>query len=308
MIDEISHIDITELLNFNGAEIKFVYADPERADAGSENIHQEPGSEPSPELDAQANLLRGLLHEFKSLADRACDTALREAQHSAQVEELAGAELTSLRFQLKEKNEALDARDRALREREACAKEKIESLETVLRDKDTQLENCHTRSRELLGEIDGLNLRLNEAATAIKQAETRFRDFAERQQGKITELQEEVKVKEESLQGKDAALSQLDAESRATIRALETRLQTANLNLETKEAELREKEAALQVAASCEKTVAQLMQQLAAESRKLMAELREKNQLVSDLENKPYRPFDNATAWNNGAPLQERLL
>ena len=308
MFDESTQIDVTELLNFNEAEIKFVYPDAERAEARGESTPPEPGSEPPLELDAQANLLRGLLHEIKSLTDRACDTAVREAQRSAQVEEMAGVELINLRLQLKEKNEALDARDRALREREALAKEKIESLQIISRDKDAQLENCHTRSRGLLGEIDGLNLRLNDAATAMKQAESRFRDFAEHQQGTMSELRDEVKAMEDSLQGKDAALRQLDEESRMAIGALERRLQTANANLETKEAELREKAAALQAAASCEQTVAQMMQQLAAESQTIMAELREKDQLVSEIENKLYRPFDNGSLWNNGAAVQERLL
>jgi hypothetical protein len=308
MFDETMHIDVTQLLNFNEAEIKFVYTEPERADAGSEDMRHESGSEPSVELDAQANLLRGLLHEFKSLADRACDTAVREAQHSAQVQELAQAELISLRLQLKEKHDALDARDRALREREAIAKEKIESLEAILRDKDGQLENCLARSGGLLSEIDGLNLRLNEAATAMKQAETRFREFAEHQLGKITELQDEVKAKEDAVQGKDAALRQLDEESRLAIGSLERRLQTADADLQAKATELREKEAALQAAASREQSAAQLMQQLAAESQILLAELRERNQLVSDLENKSCRSFDNGIPWNNGDAVQERLL
>ena len=307
MFDESIHIDVTELLYFNDAEIKFVYTEAEKAKARGENTQPELGLAPPRELDTQANLLRGLLHEIKSLTDRACDTAVREAQHSAQVEEMAGVELINLRLQLKEKNEALDARDRALREREALAMEKIESLQIILRDKDVQLENCHTRSRGLVGEIDGLNLRLNEAATAMQQAETRFRDFAEHQQGKMIELRDEVTAMEDLLQGKDAALRQLDEESRMTIGALERRLQTANNNLEAKEAELREKEAALQAAASCEHTVAQLMQQLAAESQTIMAELREKDQLVSEIENKMYRHFDNGILWN-GAAVQERLL
>lgn len=308
MFDESMHIDVTELLYFNEAEIKCVYTEAEKAKARGECTQAEPGLAPPPELDAQANLLRGLLHEIKSLTDRACDTAVRKAQHSAQVEEMAEVELINLRLQLKEKNEALDARDRALREREALAMEKIESLQIISRDKDAQLENCHTRSRGLLGEIDGLNLRLNEAATAMKQAESRFRDFAEHQQGKMTELRDEVKAMEDSLQGKDAALRQLDEESRMAIDALERRLQTISANLETKEAELREKEAALQAAASCEHTVAQMMQQLAAESQTIMAELREKDQLVSEMENKMYRAFDNGILWSNGAAEQERLL
>jgi len=178
----------------------------------------------------------------------------------------------------------------------------------MLRDKDAQLDNCQARSRGLLGEIDGLNLRLNDAATAIKQAETRFREFAEHQQSKITELQEEIKAREELIQGKDAALRQLNTESRASITALERRLQTVGANLESKEAELRKNQAALQAAASGERNVAQLIQELAAESQTLMAELRAKHQLVAGLENTTPRPSENGIAWNDGAAALECLL
>ena len=57
----------------------------------------------------------------------------------------------------------------------------------------------------------------------MKQAESRFRDFAEHQQGKMNELRDGVKAMEDSLQGKDAALRQLDEESRMAIGALERR-------------------------------------------------------------------------------------
>jgi hypothetical protein len=304
MFDETTQIEVSGTFTFNEAEIESVNNNAERSDDSSENSRQDAGAEPSLSIDVQANLLRELFHEFKSLADRACDTALREAQHSAQVEELAGAELINLRLQLKEKDEAIESRDRAQRERDAVAKEKIDSLENILRDKDAQLENCHGRSRALLGEIDGLNVRLNEAATAMKLAEIRFRDFAEHQQGAISELRNEVVAKENLLQLKDVALRRMDEGSRVTIRALETQLQIAKANLETKEGELRESETALQTLAAREETVTQLMEQLAAESQNLMAELREKNLLVSGLESKMHRSCDNGIAGNNGASVQ----
>jgi chromosome segregation ATPase len=250
----------------------------------------------SPDLASQANVLFRLIRDFKSLADRACDAAIREAEHSSKIEEMAGAEMTSLRLQLRDKIEALDARDRAMRDSEALANEKIAALETALREKEEQLENCQARSRALLGEMDSLNLRLNEAAGAMKQAEARFREFAEHQQVKIGFLCQEIKNKDTLLQSKDVALKQLDEESRLTVSALETRLQAIYAILETKDAELREKESALETTVAHEKTVAQLMQQLAVESQALMTELGEKNELVAELESKAYRSFDNGFA------------
>jgi chromosome segregation ATPase len=290
------------------AKIEPVIARREAGDRGMANNEIHAGASSRVELGAQANLLFGLIRDFKLMADRACVAALREARHSSKLEEMAGAELTSLRIQLREKVEALEERDHALREREAFAQETINALETTLRDKEEQLQDCHARSRALLGEIDGLNLRLNEAANAMKQSEARFRDFADHQQGKISFLCQELKSKDNLLQAKDAALKQLDDASRSTIESLEARLQAIGAILETKDAELREKESALEATAGHERTVAQLMQQLALESQALMAELWEKNELVAELENKTHRSFDEGFMIDETSAVQERLL
>jgi chromosome segregation ATPase len=221
---------------------------------------------------------------------------------------MAGAELISLRLQLKEKTEALDARDRALREREAIAKEKIEALEAALREKEEQIEGCQRRAQALLGEIDGLNGHLTEVASGMKQAEARFRDFAEQQQGRISFLCQELKVKEGLLQAKEDAMRQLEDESSLAISSLKDRLRASDSVLQTKEAELRDKRAALEANAANEKMFAQLMQELAAQSQALMAELSEKSELVSELENKTYRSFDNGIAFEQNGTVQERLL
>jgi vacuolar-type H+-ATPase subunit I/STV1 len=142
----------------------------------------------------------------------------------------------------------------------------------------------------------------------MKQAEARFRDFAEHQQGKISFLCQELKTKDHLLQAKDDALRQLDDESRSVISSLENRLQAIDAILQIKDAELREQQSALETNATREKTFAQLMQQLAVESEALMAELWEKNELVTELENKTYRSFDNGIALEQSGTVQERLL
>ncbi len=275
--------------------------DREKFRSASDGIEPNTGPQPSLELTAQATLLREMLQQCKSLTERACDTAVREARRSAEVEELAGAELISARLLLTEKDQALSARDRTLCEQEAASKEKIDSLQTLLRDKELQLESCQTRSRAMLEEIDGLNLRLDEAASAMKQAETRFREFAEHQESKIYELRGEIKAKDDSLQGKETALRQLEEQSRVAILALERLLQNANIDLENKAAELREKEAALRAVADRDEAVTKLLRQLAEESQKLMTELREKNQLIAEMEHKTHQSFDpNIIACHNG--------
>ena len=308
MFEESTHTEFKDSPNFKAVGGESDSKDSRNVDSASDNIRPAPGSEPSFQLDAQANLLRELIQKCKSLTERACDNAIRQARHSAHVEEMAGAELISARLQLKEKDEALSARDRALCESEALNREKIQSLENLLSDKELQLGNCQTRTKSLLEEIDGLNLRLNEAATAMKQAENRFREFAEHQESKIYELRGEIKAKDDLLQGREAALRQLEEQSRVAIRALERLLQNANIDLENKKSELREKEAALQLVANRDEAVTKLLQQLADESQKLMAELQEKNQLISELEDKSCHAFDQGAAYNSVVASQERLL
>jgi chromosome segregation ATPase len=308
MFEENAPFEIAEPPTVDATKIEPSSANGNAAASTKAESQPQVGWKSHRELDSQANLLFGLIRDFKLLADRACDAAVREARHGAMLKEVASAELTSLRLQLKEKTEALDERDRTLREREAIAQAKIDSLEIALHDKEEKLEDCQTRARALLGEIDGLTLRLSDATSAMKQAEARFRDFAEQQQGKISFLCQELKSKDNLLQAKEDALSQLDDESRSAISSLENRLQAIDAILDSKDAELREKQSVLDTKAAHEKTFAQLMQQLAVESEALMAELWEKNELVSELENKTYSSFENGFPLEQSDAVQERLL
>jgi chromosome segregation ATPase len=308
MFEENAPFEIAEVPTVNETKIEPTSANGDAAGNSKADSQHQVGSKSHHELDSQANLLFGLIRDFKLLADRACDAAVREARHAATLKEVASAELTSLRLQLKEKTEALDERDRTLRERQATAKAKIDSLEIALQDKEEQFENCQTRARALLDEIEGLTVRLSEATSAMKQAEGRFRDFAEQQQGKISFLCQEMRSKDNSLQAKDDALRQLDDESRSAISSLENRLQAIDAILETKDAELREKQSVLDTKAAHENTFVQLMQQLAVESQALMAELWEKNELVSELENKTYHSFENGFPLEQNGTVQEPLL
>jgi chromosome segregation ATPase len=309
MFEENALFEISEIPAVNERKIEPVALDDANAGASKTESRHQIGTKSHHELSSKANLFFGLIRDFKLLADRACDAAVRESRHSSKLEEMASAELTSLRLQLKEKLEALDARDHALREREALAKEKIESLETALRQKEEQLANCQTRAGALLGEMEGLTARLNDAASAMKQAEARFRDFAEQQQGKISFLCQELKSKDNLLQAKEEAMRQLDDESRLTISSLEDRLQAIDSILQIKDAELREKQSALETTAAHERAFAQLMQELTVQSEALMAELWEKNALVSELENKTYPSLDdNGFVLDQSDTVQERLL
>jgi hypothetical protein len=289
MFDENALVEISEsVTRIEQAEARAAHPAPNKVN----------GSQPPPdryrEVDSKVNLLFRLIRDLKALANRACEAAVRESARATKVEETAAAEVTSLRLQLKEKSEALDARDRAFREQQTLSQEKIDHLEAVVREKEEQIEGCHDRARSLLTEIDNLQARLNEVAGGMRQAEARFREFAEQQQGRIAFLTEELEIKEGLLQVKEEAMQQLVEESRVSIGLLEERLQAVDAVLQVKDAELREQQAALKSNAVNEKILAQLMQDLTVQSQALMAELCEKNDLVAGLETRSHLALESA--------------
>ncbi len=98
------------------------------------------------------------------------------------------AELISLRFQLKEVRQALETSERSLAEQEDAAADTIQSLESLLREKDTLLKNGQAREREILLEITELDRRLAEAAESAERRQRCFREFAQHQQNKLAQL------------------------------------------------------------------------------------------------------------------------
>jgi chromosome segregation ATPase len=301
MFDENALFEISEFIKIEQDETRAAH----RAASKANGSHRAP-AEQYREVDSKVNLLFRLIRDLKALANRACEAAVRESARATKAEETAAAELTGLRLQLKERSEALDARDRALREHETISHEKIGRLEAAVREKEEQIEGCHNRARALLAEIDSLQARLNEVAGGMRQAEARFRELAEQQQARINFLNEELEIKEGLLQAKEEAMRQLVEESRGAISSLEERLQAVDAVLEIKDAELREQQAALQANAANEKILAQLMQDLTVQSQALMAELSETNDLISELENRSHMELENGLKMM-GNELQEPL-
>jgi chromosome segregation ATPase len=307
MFEENALFEIAEVLNVDGIDSPAAAARGDAQGASTDPRHQ-PASASPQGLDSQASIFFGLIQDYKLLADRACEAAVREARHAAQIEEMAAAEITSLRLQLKEKIEALESRDRTLREREVIAKETIDGLEAALRDKEEQIATCQSRARALLGEIEGLNKRLSDIASGMNQAEARFRDFAGQQQGTINFLYQELKTKENLLQANEEVMRQLEDQARFALTSLEEKLQTMDATLQIKEAELREKQSALEMNAANDKILERFMQELTVQSQALMAELSEKKEVVAKLENNMHRSFESGFAIEQNGTVQERLL
>jgi chromosome segregation ATPase len=249
------------------------------------------------DIQTHANRLFKLLNELRSITERACDAALREAESADNIEETLKAEITSLRVQLKQKDEFVEAAEAALAGLEVTASAKLADLESRIQDKDQQLGARDIQLQHLTSEKNSLVSRAKEAEFAVKNAQSQARQFTERLEAELADLRQQVGKREESLEARESALNQVEGDLRASIQNLQFRLQDTEVNLAKRDRELKEKENVIQAAAVREREIGKLIQRLSSECEKLTQEVCEKGLLIAQLEDKTRQSTNGGKAW-----------
>ena len=260
------------------------------------------GGPNGPDIASQADQLLELINELKSITDRACDAAVRGSECAELIEESKGTEVANLQIRLKEKEEALAARDAALRERDEKSSAKIQDLEIQLRERQTRLE-----VREI--EVEDLKANLRDMTTRLHYAESQAQEGSGRMQAEMTELARQLKVTQSELEAKDHQLRHANGDLKVKNQDLEVRLQDLESQLQGREAELKEKEDLIQAAAAREVGIGKLISRLSEECRKLGAELNEKSLIVAQLEKKQRHFIGDGAVWKKvlGRMKEEEL-
>jgi chromosome segregation ATPase len=253
------------------------------------------------DIESHANRLFHLLNELRSITERACDAALREAECADTMEEAMKAEITDLRGQLTQKDEFLQATETALADLEESANARLAQLESRIQDKDIELGERDTKMLHLASERDQLVKRSKEAELAAKQAESQARQFTERLEAEFSELKLQVTKREESLAARESTLNELEGDLRQSIQELQSQLQDTEGKLAKREKELKEKESVIQAAAVREREIGKLIQRLSSECDKLTAEVCEKGLTIAQLE-------DKARQFGNGGKVWKKVL
>jgi len=248
------------------------------------------GGPNDPDIASQADQLLELIDELKSITDRACNAAVREAECAEQIEESKGTEVANLQVRLKEKEEALAARDAALRGRDEISKAKIQDLEIQLREKKSQLE-----VREI--EVGDLKANLQYMTTRLHDADSQAQEANGQMKAEMTELARQLKEMQTELEAKDRQLRHADGDIKARYQDIEVRLRDLESQLQGREAELKEKENLIQAAAAREVEIGKLISRLSEECRKLSAELNEKSRIVAELEKKQRHFISDGAVW-----------
>src|SRR5215467_924692 len=253
-----------------------------------------------PEIDSHLNRLVNLWNRLKLITDRASNAksrslaraqdfellaiaALREAEYADLIEQSMETELTTLCGELKQKDEALQARETTLVRLEETSKTKLAELENRIQNQENQLRDREMERQQLTSERDHLVHRLNETELAAKRPEAQVCTFSL-----------EMAKREDPVGATQSGLHRIEGDQKTDIESLQLRLQDAEAKLESQERTLQEKEAGIHTAALREKEIGKLIERLSSECEKLSAELCEKELIISRLKDTTRHYFFNS--------------
>lgn len=251
------------------------------------------------DIEVHADQLLAYIDKLTSLADRACNTAMRQTETAQWVEKNRQIEITNLREQLDFQKTQCQEQQLALVRVEQESKAQIAVLESQLRLSEIRQEQAE-KDKELK------TLRVEKATLASRLAEVESNskhapavgghEFA-RGREEVADLKHQLAKKEETIQRKNQAIKQMELDFRAKVSDLEQRLSEIQLDLQSHEAKLKEKDAVIQMTAAKELEMGNLIQRLSAECAALSKELQEKNRRLIQIEPKKAQPLNDGKIW-----------
>jgi len=249
------------------------------------------------EIEAQANQLLDYISKLSSLADRACVTAIQQTETAHRSEESRLTEVATLRNQLEQSTSALQERNLAFTMLENSTRDQVVTLEQRLRGTERQLEERET-------EIGSLNRQINELADrpiapgyTEQQLEQEVAAKTAAFGQEIAALKSQLSQRDELVQSRTNMFKKAEAEFRANIIELESRLKDAENNLQLREAQLKDKEVVIHATAAKEVEIGKLIKRLSQECENLSNELQEKTRLMGQLDIKKPHTQPDKNVW-----------
>jgi len=249
------------------------------------------------EIEAQANQLLDYISKLSNLADRACVTAIQQTETAQRSEEHRQTEVATLRNQLEQSTAALQERNLAFTMLESSTRDQVATLELRLRGTERQLEERET-------EIGSLNRQINQLANrpvAPGYTEQELQEEVAKKTAildqEIAALKSQLNQRDEMVQSKATMFKKAEAEFRANIIELETRLKDAENKVQLQEAQLKDKEVVIQATAAKEVEIGKLIKRLSQECENLSNELQEKTRLMGQLEIKKPQTQPDKNVW-----------
>jgi len=249
------------------------------------------------EIEQQANQLLDYISKLSSLADRTCDTVVRQKESVPLIEDSRLSQLSNLGPELEYNAAEREEQRQALESLQNASQEKISELGNRLQEKDTQVGEKETELKHLRAEITCLLNRLNDAETEVKQTEDGFQQRIDPLNREIATLKSQLVQRDETILAKNHALKKVDVNYRGTITDLEQRLRESETKLQSHQTLLKEKDAVIQATANKEAEVGKLIKRLSTECQTLGAELQERNRLLNELDGKKTLAKVDGAVW-----------
>jgi chromosome segregation ATPase len=244
------------------------------------------------DIEVHADQLLAYIDKLTSLADRACNTAMRQTETAQWVEKNRQIEIANLREQLDFQKTQCQEQQLALVRVEQESKAQIAVLESQLRLSEIRQEQAEKDKelRTLRVEKASLASRLAEAESNSKQTPTFGRE-------ETADLKHQLAKRDEMIQRKNQTIKQIEADFRGKVVELEQRLSEIQLELQSNQAKLKEKDALIQMTAAKELEMGNLIQRLSAECAALNKELQEKNRRLVQIEPNKSQPLNDGKIW-----------
>ena len=249
------------------------------------------------EIETQANQLLDYISKLSSLADRACVTAIRQTETAQRSEESRQTEVATLRNQLEQSTVTLQERNLAFATLESSTRSQVLNLEQRLRTTERQLGERDIEIGSLNRQITELGNRPVTPGYTEQQLEHEVARKTAANEQEIATLKNQLSQRDGLVQTKANMFKKAEADFRATIIDLETRLKEAESKLQLQETQLKDKEAVIQATAAKEVEIGKLIKRLSQECENLSNELQEKTRLMGQLEIKKPQTQTDKNVW-----------
>jgi chromosome segregation ATPase len=249
------------------------------------------------EIETQANQLLEYISKLSSLADRACVTAIRQTETAQRSEESRQTEVATLRNLLEQSTLALQERNLAFTVLENSTREQLLALEQRLRTSERLVEERESEIGTLNRQISELANRPVAPGYTEQQLEQEIAKKTAAGTQEIAALKSQLSQRDELVQSKANLFKKVEADLRANIIDLETRLKEAEIKVHLQETQLRDKEVVIQATAAKEVEIGKLIKRLSQECENLSNELQEKTRLMGQLEIKKPQTQPDKNVW-----------
>ena len=210
----------------------FGYDDPEIGD-----LHAELSESFVFQIESHSERISCFIAELSTIMERACEAALKGAQHADRMEERLMREFTSLRRQLKKKDASLLGLEMALATSERIAKEKLEELKRRLQAHESQLSEQQIELQRLRSGREYLTYRIDEIQAAAKEAEIQAARIKEGLKAEVVECKLKVAQYEQWLAEKETQLKKQETgELKLCLRETDEKLAGRDNGIQTKKA------------------------------------------------------------------------